>query len=196
MSRLTLGRCLDRPRWAQPAGLAAFARRPRPRQVEAAGSSSSGQKQGRVKAAQERLKSLEPSSRKAYGQKFNAVKTELEAASRPPGPRVERKDEGRGRDRRDAAGHPAPARPSPSPDPDRRRADRPVRPIRVRRGPRPRGRGRPPQLRRPQHPAQPSGPRPAGQLLPGGRRAVRRDRSAGQRCGRCSAARRAPCRSA
>ena len=39
-----------------------------------------GQKHGRVKAAQERLKSLEPSSRKAYGQRFNAVKTDLEAA--------------------------------------------------------------------------------------------------------------------
>ena len=39
-----------------------------------------GQKQGRVKAAQERLKSLEPAGKRAYGQRFNAVKQALEAA--------------------------------------------------------------------------------------------------------------------
>ena len=79
------------------AGLAAFAKSPTPEQVEAARVEYLGQKQGRVKAAQERLKSLEPSSRKAYGQRFNAVKGELEAAFEAAKVRVERRAEERGR---------------------------------------------------------------------------------------------------
>ena len=62
--------------------------------------------------------------------------------------------------------------------------------------PRPGGRGRPAQLRRPQHPAEPPGPRPARQLLParGDRGAEGQCRASDAAC-RCSAARRAPCRS-
>ena len=62
------------------AGLAAFESAATAEAVEAARVEFLGQKQGRLKAAQERLKSLEPASRRAYGQQFNAVKTALEAA--------------------------------------------------------------------------------------------------------------------
>lgn len=61
-------------------GLAAFAGAPNPAAVEAARIEFLGQKQGRVKAAQERLRSLDPSAKKAYGQRFNAAKQALEAA--------------------------------------------------------------------------------------------------------------------
>ncbi len=47
--------------------------------LEAARIEFLGQKQGRLKSAQERLKALEPTARKAYGQRFNLVKGELEA---------------------------------------------------------------------------------------------------------------------
>jgi phenylalanyl-tRNA synthetase alpha chain len=39
-----------------------------------------GQRQGRVRAAQERLKALPPEAKRLYGQRFNAVKSALEAA--------------------------------------------------------------------------------------------------------------------
>jgi phenylalanyl-tRNA synthetase alpha chain len=65
------------------AGLSAFETAITPDAVEAARVEFLGQKHGRVKAAQERLKSLEPAARKGYGQRFNAVKTELR--SRRPG---------------------------------------------------------------------------------------------------------------
>ena len=64
-------------------GLAAFEQAATPEGVEAARVEFLGQKHGRVKAAQERLKSLEPASREDYGQRFNAAKAELEAALRP-----------------------------------------------------------------------------------------------------------------
>ncbi len=76
------------------AGLAAFAKAATPEEVEAARVEYLGQKHGRVKAAQERLKSLEPASRKSYGQRFNAVKTELETALEAAGARAERKEDG------------------------------------------------------------------------------------------------------
>ncbi len=76
------------------AGLAAFAGADSPERVEACRIEYLGQKSGRVKAAQERLKSLEPSSRKEYGQRFNAVKAGLEAAFEAAGARVEKKAEG------------------------------------------------------------------------------------------------------
>jgi phenylalanyl-tRNA synthetase alpha chain len=79
------------------AGLSAFAQATAPEQAEAARVEFLGQKHGRVKAAQERLKSLEPTARKSYGQRFNAVKAELEAAYEAAKARVERKDEDRGR---------------------------------------------------------------------------------------------------
>jgi phenylalanyl-tRNA synthetase alpha chain len=77
----------------QAAGLAAFAGADSPERVEACRIEYLGQKSGRVKAAQERLKSLEPSSRKEYGQRFNAVKTGLEAAFEAARARVECKDD-------------------------------------------------------------------------------------------------------
>src|SRR5579885_3905638 len=78
------------------AGLAAFARSATPEQGEAVGIEYLGQKQGRVKAAQERLKTLEPATRKSYGQRFNAVKGDLEAAFEGARARVERKVQNRG----------------------------------------------------------------------------------------------------
>lgn len=68
---------LDR---ARAEGLAAFERAATAEQVEAARVEFLGQKHGRMKAAQERLRSLDPASRKEYGQRFNAVKSDLEAA--------------------------------------------------------------------------------------------------------------------
>ncbi len=50
-----------------------------PAALEAARIEFLGQKQGRLKSAQERLKTLEPAARRAYGQRFNQVKTTLES---------------------------------------------------------------------------------------------------------------------
>jgi phenylalanyl-tRNA synthetase alpha chain len=74
----------------EASGLAAFQAALTPTDVEAARIDFLGQKQGKVKAAQERLKSLEPSARRAYGQRFNAVKTALEGAFEAARARVER----------------------------------------------------------------------------------------------------------
>jgi phenylalanyl-tRNA synthetase alpha chain len=73
------------------AGLAAFESAKDSVTVEAARVEFLGQKQGRLKAAQERLKSLEPSSRRTYGQQFNATKTALEAAFEAAKSRLERR---------------------------------------------------------------------------------------------------------
>jgi phenylalanyl-tRNA synthetase alpha chain len=73
------------------AGLSAFGKVATPEEVEAARVEYLGQKHGRVKTAQERLKSLEPTSRKEYGQRFNAAKAELEAALEAARSRVDRK---------------------------------------------------------------------------------------------------------
>ena len=64
----------------EAAGLAAFRGAGEAAAVEAARIEFLGQKQGRVKAAQERLKRLEPAAKRAYGQRFNVVKLALEAA--------------------------------------------------------------------------------------------------------------------
>ncbi len=64
----------------EAAGLAVFRQAETAEAVEAARIEFLGQKQGRVKAAQERLKALEPAARRIYGQQFNAVKQALEAA--------------------------------------------------------------------------------------------------------------------
>jgi len=84
----------------QAAGLAAFGRVDGPDAVEAARVEFLGLKQGRLKAAQERLKGLDPAARRAYGQRFNAAKQALEAAfeaakaraSRPAGPAADALD--------------------------------------------------------------------------------------------------------
>jgi phenylalanyl-tRNA synthetase alpha chain len=61
-------------------GLGAFAEARDSAAVEAARVEFLGMKQGRIKHAQERLKTLEPSARRGYGQKFNSVKKSLEEA--------------------------------------------------------------------------------------------------------------------
>src|SRR5918993_5993148 len=61
-------------------GLGAFGQARDADAVEAARIEFLGFKQGKVKAAQDRLKTLEPASKRAYGQRFNAVKQALEAA--------------------------------------------------------------------------------------------------------------------
>ncbi|MGO9470915.1 MAG: phenylalanine--tRNA ligase subunit alpha [Isosphaeraceae bacterium] len=61
-------------------GLGAFESATTPEAVEAARVEYLGQKQGRLKGAQERLKSLAPADRREYGQKFNVIKATLETA--------------------------------------------------------------------------------------------------------------------
>jgi phenylalanyl-tRNA synthetase alpha chain len=73
------------------AGLAAFQAATTPEAVETVRVEYLGQKQGRVKAAQERLRSLESASKRAYGQRFNAAKAELEAAFESARSRVQRR---------------------------------------------------------------------------------------------------------
>jgi phenylalanyl-tRNA synthetase alpha chain len=72
-------------------GLAAFGSAATPEAVESARVEFLGQKQGRLKAAQERLKSLEPAGRREYGQKFNGTKGALEAAHDAARSRLERR---------------------------------------------------------------------------------------------------------
>ena len=74
----------------ETSGLAAFAAAREASAVEAARIEFLGQRQGKLRAAQERLKSLPPEAKRAYGQRFNAVKTALEAAWEAAKARVER----------------------------------------------------------------------------------------------------------
>jgi phenylalanyl-tRNA synthetase alpha chain len=74
----------------EAAGLAAFHGACSGEAVEAARIEFLGQKQGRVRAAQERLKSLPPEARRGYGQRFNTVKAALEQAWESARARVER----------------------------------------------------------------------------------------------------------
>ncbi len=71
-------------------GREAFAAAQTPAAVEAARIAFLGMKQGRLKAAQERLKTLPNEAKRGYGQRFNAVKTGLEAAWEDARSRVER----------------------------------------------------------------------------------------------------------
>ena len=61
-------------------GLGAFGQARDADTVDAARIEFLGFKQGKVKAAQDRLKTLDSASKRAYGQRFNAVKQALEAA--------------------------------------------------------------------------------------------------------------------
>jgi phenylalanyl-tRNA synthetase alpha chain len=61
-------------------GLRAFSQASTPAAVEAARVEFLGQKQGKVKVAQEKLKTLPPAERRGYGQRFNAAKQALDAA--------------------------------------------------------------------------------------------------------------------
>ncbi|QEH32868.1 Phenylalanine--tRNA ligase alpha subunit [Aquisphaera giovannonii] len=72
-------------------GLAALGAADSPEAVEAARIEYLGQKSGRLKAAQERLRTLEPSGKRAYGQRFNGVKQALEAALEEARTRLERR---------------------------------------------------------------------------------------------------------
>ena len=61
-------------------GLRAFSSATSQESLEAARILFLGQKQGRVKVAQERLKTVPSDAKRAYGQRFNAVRSTLEAA--------------------------------------------------------------------------------------------------------------------
>jgi phenylalanyl-tRNA synthetase alpha chain len=74
----------------ETAGLAAFQGARAPTEVETARIEYLGQKQGKVKAAQERLRTLDAAAKKSYGQRFNAVKAALESAFDAAKARVER----------------------------------------------------------------------------------------------------------
>src|ERR1700733_12399039 len=74
----------------ESSGLSAFKQAEGSEAVEAARIEFLGQKQGRVKAAQERLKTLEPAARRGYGQRFNAAKQAMEGAMDAARTRVER----------------------------------------------------------------------------------------------------------
>ena len=74
----------------ETSGKAAFGQAQTGDAVEAARIEFLGLKQGRVKSAQERLKSLESGAKREYGQRFNAVKQALEVAWNDAKTRVER----------------------------------------------------------------------------------------------------------
>ena len=71
-------------------GVAAFQAAGNAEAVETCRIEFLGQKQGRLKSAQERLKTIEPASKKAYGQRFNAAKQAIETAFEAAKARVER----------------------------------------------------------------------------------------------------------
>ena len=75
----------------QGRGIAAFDSASSSEAVEAARIEFLGLKHGQLKTAQERLKSLDPSSKRIYGQRFNATKQALEAALAAAKDRLERK---------------------------------------------------------------------------------------------------------
>jgi phenylalanyl-tRNA synthetase alpha chain len=74
----------------QAEGVSAFVGAGSAEVVEAARIEYLGQKQGRLKSAQERLKTLESASKKAYGQRFNAAKQAIEAAFEAAKARIDR----------------------------------------------------------------------------------------------------------
>ena len=74
----------------ESSGLAAFQGAKSPAEVETARIEFLGQKQGKIKTAQERLKSLPNEEKRAYGQRFNAVRAALDAAFDSAKSRVER----------------------------------------------------------------------------------------------------------
>ena len=86
----TIERAMGELETLQGEGVSSFEAAGSPEAVEAARIEFLGQKSGRLKAAQERLKSLEPSAKKAYGQRFNAAKQAIEAAFEAAKIRIER----------------------------------------------------------------------------------------------------------
>ena len=72
-------------------GIAALVAASSPEALEAARIEYLGQKQGKLKAAQERLRTLDPAGKRVYGQRFNGVKQSLEAALSAARLRLERR---------------------------------------------------------------------------------------------------------
>lgn len=72
-------------------GIAALVAASSPEALEAARIEYLGQKQGKLKAAQERLRTLDPAGKRVYGQRFNGVKQSLEAALNAARLRLERR---------------------------------------------------------------------------------------------------------
>lgn len=75
----------------EQSGLEALGAASSPEALEAARIEFLGQKQGKVKTAQERLRTLDPAGKRAYGQRFNGVKQSLEAALSAARSRLERR---------------------------------------------------------------------------------------------------------
>ncbi len=80
-------------------GIASLGGASSPEQLEAARIEYLGQKQGKLKTAQERLRTLDPADKRVYGQRFNGVKQSLETALNGARLRLERRSVRRGRDR-------------------------------------------------------------------------------------------------
>ena len=72
-------------------GIAALVAASSPEALETARIEYLGQKQGKLKAAQERLRTLDPAGKRVYGQRFNGVKQSLEAALNAARLRLERR---------------------------------------------------------------------------------------------------------
>ena len=72
-------------------GIAALVAASSPEALETARIEYLGQKQGKLKAAQERLRTLDPAGKRVYGQRFNGVKQSLEAALNAARMRLERR---------------------------------------------------------------------------------------------------------
>lgn len=72
-------------------GIAALVAASSPEALETARIEYLGQKQGKLKAAQERLRTLDPAGKRVYGQQFNSVKQILEAALNAARLRLERR---------------------------------------------------------------------------------------------------------
>ena len=72
-------------------GIAALVAASSPEALETARIEYLGQKQGKLKAAQERLRTLDPAGKRVYGQRFNGVKQSLEAALSAARLRLERR---------------------------------------------------------------------------------------------------------
>ena len=74
----------------ESSGLLAFRETKSPEAVEATRIVFLGQKQGKIKAAQEALRAIPNEAKRAYGQRFNAVKAALESAWEAAKARVDR----------------------------------------------------------------------------------------------------------
>src|SRR5271166_2771461 len=72
-------------------GIASLSGAASPEQLEAARIEYLGQKQGKLKTAQERLRTLDPADKRVYGQRFNGVKQSLETALSGARLRLERR---------------------------------------------------------------------------------------------------------